>query len=117
MSKIEELLKLMQENPDLPIIPMVGTEIVADDSCSYWIGSWGRCELTEYYIGREHVHFKDDDFEDVLTDMVGCKYGETKDRKDIWDLSHEEWYELFASLPWVKAIVVYIESPDMEVKE
>lgn len=32
MSKTEELLKLMQENLDLPIIPMVGTGIVAEDS-------------------------------------------------------------------------------------
>lgn len=116
MSKTEELLKLMKENPDLPIIPVVGSEIVADDSYSYWIGSWGRCELTEYYTGREYMHFKDDDAEDVLRDMVGCKYGETKDGKDIWDLSDKEWAELFASLPWVKAIVVYIESPDMEVE-
>ena len=112
MSKIEELLRLMRENPDLPIIPMVWSEIVAEESSSYWIGSWDRCELTEYYIGREHVHFKDDDAEDILTDMVGCEYGETKDGKDIWDLSDKEWNELFASLPWVKAIVVYIESPD-----
>ena len=118
MSKIEELLKLMKENSDLPIIPMVGTEIVSDDSYSYWIGSWGRCELAEYYIGRDYVHFKDDDVEDVLTDMVGCKYGETKDGKDIWDdLSDEEWDELFVSLPWVKAIVVYIESPDIAESE
>lgn len=112
MSKIEELLKLMKENPDLHILPMVGSEVVSDDSYSYWIGSWGRCELTEYYIGREYVHFKDEDVEDVLRDMVGCKYGETKDGKDIWDLSEKEQDELFASLPWAKAIVVYIESPD-----
>ena len=116
MTKIEELLKLMQENPDLPIIPMVGTEIVADDCYSYWIGSWGRSEVTEYYVGREYVHFKDDDVENVLTDMVGCNYGQTKDGKDIWDdLSDEEWDKLFESLPWVKAIVVYIETPDIEV--
>lgn len=108
-----ELLKLMAENPDLPIIPMVGTEVVADDCSSYWIGSWGRCEVTEYYIGRERVHFKDDDMEDVLVDMVECMYGKTEDGLDIWDdLSDEDWKELFNSLPWVKAIVVYIETPE-----
>ena len=110
MSKIGELLKLMQENPNLPIIPMVGQEIVTDDYCAYGIGSWGRCEVTEYYLGREYVHFKDDDAEEVLKDMVGCEYGETKDGRDIWtDLSDEEFNDLFASLPWVKAIVVYID--------
>lgn len=116
MTKTEELLNLIKENPELPIIPMVGTEVVADDCYSYWIGSWGRSEVTEYYVGREYVHFKDDDVENVLTDMVGCNYGQTKDGKDIWDdLSDEEWDELFKSLPWVKAIVVYIETPDIEV--
>ena len=116
MTKIEELLKLMQENLDLPIIPMVGSEIVADDGYSYWIGSWGTCRVDEYYVGREYVHFKDDDIENVLTDMVGCQYGLTKDGKDIWDdLSDEEWDKLFESLPWEKAIVVYIETPDVEV--
>ena len=30
----EELFKLIQENPDLPIVPMVDYEIVAEDSGS-----------------------------------------------------------------------------------
>ena len=108
----KELLNLISKNPDLPIIPMVGTEVVLDDSSGYWIGSWGESEVTEYYIGRERVHFKDDDVEDVLTDMVGCEYGKTKGGLDIWDdLTDEEWTGLFNSLPWVKAIVVYIETP------
>lgn len=112
MQGSKELLELIKENPDLPVVPMVGTEVVADDTYCYWMGSWGRCKVTEYYIGREHIHFKDDEMEDVLEDMVGCKFGETKDGRDIWDdLSDEEWKDLFESLPWIKAIIVHIESP------
>ena len=33
----EELFRLMQENPDLPVVPMVDGEIVGDDS-GYWVG-------------------------------------------------------------------------------
>ena len=102
-----ELIKLIQENPDLPIIPMVDAEVVADD-CGYWMGKWGRCEVTEYYLGREKVHFRDDDEEDVLNDLVGCKYSHDPQGRDIYDLSDEEWNELYQSVPWTKCIVVYI---------
>ena len=103
-----EIIRLIRENPDLPIIPMVNEEVVADDSYTYWMGSWGRAEVTEYYCGEERVHMKDDDEEDVLADMVGCRYYCTKDGRDITDLTDEEWNELYASIPWTKAIVVYI---------
>lgn len=36
----EELFKLMQENPDLPVVAMVDGEIPGDDS-GYWLGAWG----------------------------------------------------------------------------
>lgn len=108
MSKTEKILELVKENPDLPIIPMVDVEIVADDCHTWWMGAWGESKVTEYYNGREYVHFKDDDQEDVLTDMVGCKYSEDLQGRDIYDLSDEEWDKLFESLPWTKAIVVYI---------
>ena len=42
MSKAENLLQLIKENPDLPIVPMVDQEIVADDCCTWWIGKWGK---------------------------------------------------------------------------
>ena len=97
MSKVEELLKLMKDNPDLPIVPMVNFEVVGDEF-SYWMGSWGRSEVGEYYIGEERVHFRgDEDEECVLADMQGCNFYETKDGRDITDLSDEEWKELYAS--------------------
>ena len=61
-----EIIKLIEENPDLPVVPMVDGEVVADDSYQYWMGKWGKCEVTEYYLGEERVHLKDvDDEEDV----------------------------------------------------
>ncbi len=104
---MNELIELIKQNPELPIIPMVDAEIVADDS-GYWMGEWGRCEVTEYYVGRERVHFKDDDEEDVLNDLVGCRYGYDQQGRDIYELSDEEWDELYQSVPWTKAIVAYI---------
>lgn len=108
MNNSEKLLKLVQENPDLPVIPMVDSEVVADDGYQWWMGEWGHSEVTEYYTGREGVHFKSDDEEDVLIDMAGCKYSMTKDGRDVYDLSDDEWNELYNSLEWKRAIVVYI---------
>lgn len=103
-----KIIKLIRENPELPVVPMVDNEVVSDDCCGYGLGHWGDCEVTEYYSGREYIHFKDDDVEDVLNDMRGCKCGYDKGGRDLDELSDEEWDELFASLPWVKCIVVYI---------
>lgn len=102
-----EIIKLIEENPDLPVVPMVDSEVVADDY-GYWFGKWWRCEVTEYYSGRERIHFKDDDEEDVLNDMVGCRYSHDPQGRDIYDLSDEEWDKLYNSIPWIKCIVVYI---------
>lgn len=104
----EELFRLMQQHPDLPVVPMVDAEIVADDCYAWWVGRWGHCELTATYMGREKIHFKDDDEEDVLADMVGCKYYMTQDGRDITDLSDDEWNELYATIPWTPCIAVYI---------
>ena len=103
-----EIIKLIEENPDLPIVPMVDSEVVADDSYTYWMGKWGNCEVTEYYLGNEKVHFRDDDEEDVLNDMAGCKYSHDPLGRDIYDLTDEEWDALYKSIPWTKCIVVYI---------
>lgn len=103
-----ELLKLIRENPNLPVVPMVDYEVCGDDSCIWWLGRWLCCEITEYYLGEERIHFKDDDEEFVLNDLEGCRYGHTDDGRDIYELSDEEWDKLYQSIPWTKAIVVYI---------
>lgn len=104
-----EIIKLIEQYPDLPIVPMVDSEVVADDSYSTWMGKWGSCYVTEYYLGRERVHFKDyDDEEEVLDDMVGCRYGYDLQGRDIYELSDEEWDKLYQSIPWIKCIAVDI---------
>lgn len=108
MKNVEKLLDLIRENPDLPVIPLVDSEVVADDGYSYWLGKWGTAEITEYYLGRELLHLKSDDAEDVLSDMQGCRYGRDRQGRDIYDLSDEEWTRLYESLPWKKAIAVHI---------
>lgn len=101
---LEELFKLMRENPDLPVVPMVDGEIPGDD-CGYWMGAWGTAKLDEYLVASDRVIFKSDD--DVF---------DTLERF----LSDDEFYRLpdvesecqkfYDALPWEKAIIVYIET-------
>ena len=107
-SKQANLLKLIKENPDLEIVPLVEYEVVAGDEYSYWIGKWGHCEITEVYFGHERIHFKDDDEENILADLAGCEYGRDQNGRDIYELPDEEWDKLYSEIPWHKVIAVYI---------
>lgn len=105
----EELFRLMAENPDLPVVAMVDSEIVADDGYSRWMGSWGSCYIGEYIIGEERLHFREeDDFEEIeeaLTDGVVIY-------EDFETMSDEEAKGAYDSLPWIKAIIVDIDLPE-----
>lgn len=96
----QKLLKLIKENPDLPIVPMVAGDVVPDDSVDNWLGHWGRAEVTEYILGEERVWFKSDDAEDILSDILDY---------EAWAaMTDEEEKAAFNSLDWIKCIVVYI---------
>ena len=115
MSNIETLLKLIRENPDLPVMPLVDAAIVADDDYTWWLAEWGHAELAEIYVGDRYVHIKNhDDVEDVLVDMADCGYSKTPDGRDIYDLDSDEWNALYNSIPWVKCIAVHIVTPGRE---
>lgn len=99
----EELFRLMKENPDLPVIPMVDGEIPGND-CGYWLGAWGTAQLDEYLEASDRIVFKsDDDVFDVLErflpddEFYRLPYAELECRK------------IYDALPWKKAIIVYIE--------
>lgn len=111
--RVEGLLQLIQENPDLPIVPMVDYEIIASDDYTYWTGSWGKAAIDEVYIDSERIYFKSTD-EDLLADQF---YDEIWDNVDQYkDLSEHEIGVLaerrVEELNWKKAIVVYITLPD-----
>lgn len=97
-----DLFKLMQENPDLPVLPMVDGEIPGDD-CGYWLGAWGTSQLDEYLVGNGQVLFKsDDDIFDVLERFL------TDDEYYKLPDVESECRKVYNALPWKKAIVVYI---------
>jgi hypothetical protein len=109
MSKHEQLFKLIQENPDLPIVPMINYEVCAGDDHNYWMGSWGKAEIDEYYCGDEQIYFSDYK-EDLAQELIDNNYD-----NDWKGKSDEEMDKLAEetvnSYDWVKCIAVRIELP------
>lgn len=102
---LAQLLDLMKENPHLPVVPMVDYEVVADDGCCYWMGSWGNARVDLYLTAKERILFKgQDDSYDVLLHFM--------DSDKVDNMTMEEMDKACDELPWKKAIVVYIETPE-----
>ncbi len=112
--KFKELLHLMEEYPDLPVIPMVEGEVALGDEYGYWMGNWSSAFLEEYIICKQHlclgqVFFKSDgDIYEVLG-----KYLTDEEIENLPE-SEEDCKEIYNSLPWTKAIVVFIDLPELE---
>ena len=100
------LLKLISENPDLPIIPVVDGEIPGDD-CGYWLADWGSSRVDSYLISKrnnEMLFKSDDDVFDVLEKSL------TDEELENLPDEESECIPIYDSLPWKKAIVVYINA-------
>lgn len=102
---LAQLLELMKEHPYLPVLPMVNYEVVPDDTGAYWTGSWGEARVDLFLIAKERVLFKgQDDSYDVLLHFM--------DSDKLDNMTLEEMDKACDALPWKKAIIVYIETPE-----
>lgn len=114
--KTAKLLDLIKENPALPIVPMVYSEVVADSEYSSWLGSWGDCYVDEYVeielYGENRFITKGEqgEIEECFTDKIIEGDGKYLSDDEIERLAHEQAEDL----PWKKAIIVYVDLPDME---
>ena len=107
--RLDELFKLIKDNPELPILLMVDSEIVADDGYVRWSASWGSSEIDEYYITKEKVHFKDDDDWEEIADVLSSEFG-----YDVYEgMSDTTAKEVYNNLSWIRAIVVNIDLPEV----
>ena len=104
----EELFRLMQEHPELPILPIVDGCIIADEG-GYWLGAWGSAQVDEYVIAERsgRILFKGDgDVFCTLEEYLGYDEFEALPEKE------SECRSRYDSLPWIKAIVVFINLPE-----
>lgn len=103
----DELFRLMRENPDLPVVPMVNGEIARDEDYWYWLGAWGNAKIDEYIIAGTHVYFKSDD--DIFAALEDCL---TDEEFEALPETEKECRPYYNALPWTKAIIVYIDLPE-----
>lgn len=107
---VEKLIKLMSENPGLPVMCKVDSEIVADDGYAWWLGTFSEKndpQIDEYNTNSDNVLIlkSDEDYESWFEDFF-----DVDDYKDVPD---DEWDE-FAKKKvdevagWKKAIFVSI---------
>ena len=104
----EELFRLMRENPDLPVVPMVDGEICGDDS-GYWCGTWGHASVDEYLMCEKYDYMAFKSWDDVFDTLE--KYLTDEEFEKLPE-SESECRAHYDALPWTKAIIVYITTVD-----
>nr|DAK30738.1 MAG TPA: hypothetical protein [Caudoviricetes sp.] len=113
---IKDILKLINEHPDLLVIPMVGQDIVLDDMGD-WVASFGKAEIRKICIYEETVSFYDEDPLKTAQTLDFYRFD-----PEIWDsVSGEKTNgitkEMIDSLDWLEVIIVHIETPTVNIPD
>lgn len=110
---IKEILKLIDEHPDLPVVPMVGQDIVADCT-GEWVASFGKAEIKKMCIYGENVVFREEK-NAIKTvealELEGLTEGWTREE------SLEKLNGYLDELEWLEAIIVHIETPTVKIPD
>ena len=110
---IKDVLKAINEHPDLPVIPMVGQDIVADCT-GEWVANFGKAEIKKMCIYGENVIFREDK-NAIKTvealELEGLTEGRTREE------SIEKLDGYLNELDWLEAIIVHIETPSAKIPD
>lgn len=113
--RLKELFKLIEERPDLPIMPMVDSDVVADSGYCYWSGEWGRCEIDKYIVHEDYgIMFYEQGRPDTVDiferyfDYAECGIDEELPDEQALPLMKAK----IDTLDWTEAIIVYIGLPE-----
>jgi len=110
---VKTLIQLMDEHPDLPVIPMVGQDIVADCT-GEWVASFGKAEVKKMCIYEEKVLFRE--YKNAIKtvealELEGLTEGRTREE------SIENLTGYLDELDWLEAIIVHIETPIVNIPD
>ncbi|MDE7242957.1 MAG: hypothetical protein K2O18_03130 [Oscillospiraceae bacterium] len=98
----QELQRVIAQNPSLPVVPAVHTDVVGGDSPGYWPGKFRKILVTEYVELNGRAYFLDEDgIEETVAAAYGAKYADA--------LPESKLVRVYAGLPWQKAIIVCID--------
>ena len=111
--KIKEILKLIDEHPNLPVIPMVGQDIVADCT-GEWVAHFGKAEIKKMCIYGEKVIFREEKNAIKTVEALELE-GLTEDRTRKESIEKLNGY--LDELDWLEAIIVHIETPTVKIPD
>ncbi|MNW66001.1 hypothetical protein D3C74_444350 [compost metagenome] len=98
---------MIAENPDLRVLPMVDSEIVADDGYNRWVAVFGSAQVDEVTSRGERIFIRSEDEEQLIDEAYDKLDGET--------LTDEEALEkakaTVVGYGWEKVILVNINCP------
>jgi len=104
---VEKLIELIKENPDLPVIPMVETEVVAGDDFGRWFASIGNVEIKEFALYQKYYN----DNPELIYRENSNKHKEYLIDYGI-AASEEHADSIIAEMDWQKAIMLNIDLPE-----
>ena len=101
---IKDLLRLIEEHPDLPVIPMVGQDIVADCT-GEWAASFGKAEDVIFREEKNTIKTVEE------LELEGLTEDRTREE------SIEKLNGYLDELEWLEAIIVHIETPTVKIPD
>lgn len=115
-SNTNELLRLIAENPDLPVVPMVDYEVVYE-GYGRWLGSFGTACVGEYALFGERYYEDREEFKEQYFNYHEEDLCERFNYDPVHDGTNdalEKYLDEVADKYFVKAILVNIGLPDVE---
>lgn len=106
VENIKNLAKLIAENPNMPVIPMVEQEVVGSDEFKRWAAHIGTAEVKEFIL-RENIegtffYYRKD--QENLIDMIA----ENSEEED-YSVAQQEAREKVNAMQWNKAIFLNVD--------
>lgn len=114
-SNTNELLRLIAENPDLPVVPMVDYEVVYED-CGRWLGSFGSAYVGEYALFNDRYYDDREEFKEHYFDYHDEEIDKQFNCNSVHEMNEsiEKYLDEVADKYFIKAIIVNIDLPDVE---
>ncbi|MEK3956080.1 MULTISPECIES: hypothetical protein [unclassified Psychrobacillus] len=112
MDNQKELFRLMQENPQMEVIPMVYEDVIGEDYSSYQ-GKLGKVSLEQYYSTDERIYIRskdEEELEEYMSELLEQDYEEFGKAPGVKEVN----FELMLSnrmekIEWKEVILLYIE--------
>ena len=104
-----EFLKLVAENPELPIVAMVDAEVVGPvPEWGWWSANVREPVVDEYYCPDDRMYLKADDFDDLVDEFIHDNYDDEPWKSMTQEELEAEANKAVNGYNWIKAIMLPI---------